>query len=92
MFRPLELFIGLRYVRAVPPAVPEGPRLVWTLGRLPPGQEHTVQAFFQAQAPGTVTSVATVETEEGLRDQASATTSGSATAPSKSPSRSAGEQ
>jgi uncharacterized repeat protein (TIGR01451 family) len=62
---------GLRYVRSQPPAVVDGPRLIWTLGRLPPGQAHTVQAFFQAPAPGGFTSVASVETEEGLRDQAS---------------------
>jgi uncharacterized repeat protein (TIGR01451 family) len=65
---------GLKYLRSVPPAVVDGPRLVWTLGRLPPGQEHAVQAFFQAGPPGTITSVATVETEEQLRDQATATT------------------
>jgi uncharacterized repeat protein (TIGR01451 family) len=64
----------VRYVRSQPPAVVEGQTLIWTLGRLPPGQAHTVQAFFQALAPGPVTSVAAVETEEGLRDQQSATT------------------
>jgi uncharacterized repeat protein (TIGR01451 family) len=61
---------GLRYVRSQPPAVLDGKQLVWTLGQLPPGQVHTVQAYYQALAPGTVTSCASVQTEEGQRDQA----------------------
>jgi uncharacterized repeat protein (TIGR01451 family) len=61
---------GLRYVRSVPPAVPDGKQLVWTLGLLPPGQVHTVQAFYQAGPAGTVTSCVSVVTEEGQRDQA----------------------
>jgi uncharacterized repeat protein (TIGR01451 family) len=64
---------GVRYVRSVPDAVLQGDQLIWTLGVLPPGQEHRVQAFFSAPAPGTITSVASVETVEGLRDQQSAT-------------------
>jgi uncharacterized repeat protein (TIGR01451 family) len=65
---------GLRYVRSVPPAVVEGKQLIWTLGLLPPNQSHTVQAFYQTLAPGTATSVAAVQTEEGLRDEKRATT------------------
>jgi uncharacterized repeat protein (TIGR01451 family) len=64
---------GVRYLRSEPPAIVEREQLIWTLGVLPPGQEHRVQAFFNAPAPGTITSVASVETVEGLRDQQSAT-------------------
>jgi uncharacterized repeat protein (TIGR01451 family) len=64
---------GVRYLRSQPPAVVEREQLIWTLGLLPPGQTHTVQAYFQAPAAGSVTSVASVETEEGLRDQQAAT-------------------
>jgi uncharacterized repeat protein (TIGR01451 family) len=60
---------GLRYLRSQPPAVLDGRQLIWTLGLLPPGQTHTVQATYQAQAPGLVTSVASVQTEEGLHDE-----------------------
>jgi uncharacterized repeat protein (TIGR01451 family) len=65
---------GLRYVRSVPQAVVEGKQLIWTLGLLPPGQTHTVQAFYMTQGPGTVTSCASVQTEEGLHDEKCTTT------------------
>jgi uncharacterized repeat protein (TIGR01451 family) len=60
---------GLQYARSIPPAVVAGGQLVWTLGRLPPGQTHTIQAVFRASALGTVTNCATVVTEEGLKDE-----------------------
>ncbi len=65
---------GLQYVRSTPPAVVAGNQLVWTLGRLPPGQAHTIQAVFKASALGTVTNCAAVVTEEGLRDEKCVTT------------------
>src|SRR5207249_3308661 len=65
---------GLRYVRSQPPAVVDGRRLIWTLGPLQPGQAHTVQAAYQAERAGTVTSVAAVETAEGLKEEKSSVT------------------
>jgi len=56
------------YVRSQPPAVVDGKQLTWTLGRLPPGQAHTVQAIFKSTRVGPVTDIASVLTEEGLKD------------------------
>ncbi len=67
---------GLQYVRSVPPAVLEdnGKMLVWTLGKLPPGQTHTAQVSFKALRLGTVTNCADVITAEGFRDRKCVTT------------------
>ncbi len=65
---------GLQYVRSEPPAVVSGGQLIWTLGRLPPGQAHTIQAVFRTTAVGTVNNCARVVTEENLRDERCAVT------------------
>lgn len=65
---------GLQYVRSSPPAVLDNGRLVWTLGTLPPGQTHTVQATFKSMRLGAVTNCAAVLTEEGLKDEKCVTT------------------
>jgi uncharacterized repeat protein (TIGR01451 family) len=61
---------GMDYVRSSPPAVVLGGQLLWTLGRLAPGQPpHRVEAVFRAKRLGPVTSCAEVQTEEGLQDK-----------------------
>jgi uncharacterized repeat protein (TIGR01451 family) len=65
---------GLTYVSSEPPAIQEDRRLTWTLGMLPPGQSHTIQAVFRSARPGAVVNLATVDTEEGLHAEDSATT------------------
>ena len=61
---------GFQFVRSTPPpAARDGLRLTWTLGSLPAGQTNTVQAVYQAFRPGSVTSCATVDSEEGLKDE-----------------------
>jgi uncharacterized repeat protein (TIGR01451 family) len=59
---------GLTYVRSQPPAVLDANQLTWTFGRLPQGQAHVVQVVFKATRVGPVTNVASVVTEEGLKD------------------------
>jgi uncharacterized repeat protein (TIGR01451 family) len=59
---------GLQYVRSQPDAIVENKQLIWTLGRLAPGQSHAVQATYKTLQPGTVTCCSTVATEEGVRD------------------------
>src|SRR5262249_7374810 len=59
---------GVVYVRSQPPAIVDNKQLVWTLGKLPPGQAHSVQATYKTQRSGTVTCCSTVQTEEGQRD------------------------
>jgi uncharacterized repeat protein (TIGR01451 family) len=65
---------GLQYLNSDPPAVVLGEQLIWTLGRLPPGQAHALRTVFKAAKLGTVTSCAEVVTEEGLKDQKCVTT------------------
>jgi uncharacterized repeat protein (TIGR01451 family) len=65
---------GLQYLRSQPPAFVDGRNLVWTLGALPPGQAHKVQATFKTLQQGQITSCASVATEEGLKDQKCTTT------------------
>src|SRR5262249_40582295 len=65
---------GLQYVRAEPPAVPEGNQLAWTLGALAPGQAHNVQVVFRSTRVGAVTNTAVATTGDGLRAENSATT------------------
>ncbi len=66
---------GLQYLRAQPPAaVLDGKQLVWTLGTLPPGQTHQIQAVFKTLRPGPVTSCVALATEEGQKDEKCVTT------------------
>jgi uncharacterized repeat protein (TIGR01451 family) len=65
---------GLQYVRSQPPAFMDGKQLIWTLGTLPPGQAHQVQAVYKTLRPGPVTSCAALATEEGQKDEKCATT------------------
>jgi uncharacterized repeat protein (TIGR01451 family) len=65
---------GLTYVSSSPPAVVNDKQLVWTLGKLPPGQAHTLQTVFKAARLGAVVNCAAVETGEGLKDQKCVTT------------------
>jgi uncharacterized repeat protein (TIGR01451 family) len=60
---------GLLYVRSDPPAFLDGKTLTWAMGKLPPGQTHTIKTFFQADKPGPVNNCAAVITEEGLKDE-----------------------
>jgi len=59
---------GVQYLRSQPNAVVENKQLIWTLGRLPPGQSYNVQAVYKALQAGSVTCCSTVVTEEGIRD------------------------
>src|SRR5262249_20585638 len=38
---------GMQYVRSNPPAAVVGNQLIWTLGRLQPGEKHQVEAVFK---------------------------------------------
>lgn len=64
----------LQFVAANPPGFQNGKELIWTLAALAPGQSYTIQTTYKGVKPGPATSVATVETSEGLRDQKAATT------------------
>ena len=59
---------SLQYVRSQPNAIIENRQLIWTMGRLPPGQSYTVQAVYKAIQPGAATVCSTVVTAEGIRD------------------------
>jgi uncharacterized repeat protein (TIGR01451 family) len=59
---------GFKYVRSVPEAFQDKGQLVWTLGRLTPGQNRSLQAVYQPQRVGTVACCSSIATEEGLRD------------------------
>jgi uncharacterized repeat protein (TIGR01451 family) len=65
---------GLQFVRSDPPAVVTPDKLIWTLGRLPPGQTHAIQADYKTVQAGTLVNRAAVVTEEGIRDEKFATT------------------
>jgi uncharacterized repeat protein (TIGR01451 family) len=58
---------GLTFVSSQPNATVDGRTLVWTLPPLQPGQSNVIQASFRADRPGTVTNVASVTSQEGLR-------------------------
>jgi uncharacterized repeat protein (TIGR01451 family) len=58
---------GVQYLRSQPNAIVDGKQLVWTLGKLPPGQNYSVQAVYKAVQPGTITCCSTVVTDEGIR-------------------------
>ncbi len=64
---------GLPFLRANPPPQAAN-QLVWTLPSLAPGQSYSVQTVFSAAKPGLVSSVATLSTGEGQRDQKEAST------------------
>ena len=66
---------GAEYVRSEPPAFRDGNTLTWTLGRLAPGQNSTIQTSFRALRAGQVTICAAAEDQEnGLKDEKCATT------------------
>lgn len=65
---------GLQFIRSEPPAIAEGNQLVWTLGGLPGGQTHTINAYFKSTKPGVVTNVASVQTRDGVREETQAAT------------------
>jgi uncharacterized repeat protein (TIGR01451 family) len=64
----------LQFVGANPPGLQNGKELIWTLATLAPGQSYTIQTTYKGVGPGPATSVAMVQTSEGLRDQQSAVT------------------
>ena len=65
---------GVQFVRSQPQAFLDGKQLIWTLGTLPPGQAHQIQAVYKTLRPGPVTSCAALATEEGQKDEKCATT------------------
>jgi uncharacterized repeat protein (TIGR01451 family) len=65
---------NLKYVRSEPPAMSEDGQLVWTLGALDGRSDRTLQVVFQAARPGQLTLRAGLVTDEGQRDERSATT------------------
>src|SRR5262249_31076887 len=65
---------GLVYVSSQPPAAQEGNQCVWTLGELAGQQNRTIQMICRTTRVGAVTNVASVTTEEGLRDEKAVTT------------------
>jgi uncharacterized repeat protein (TIGR01451 family) len=65
---------GLQLVSSTPPATVEGNQLIWTLGVLPAGSTHTLQAVFKATQLGSVTNCASIVALEGFRDQKCVTT------------------
>jgi uncharacterized repeat protein (TIGR01451 family) len=68
---------GLKYVRSTPDAIVDGKQLVWTMGRLPPGQNHVLQSVYVPLRPGQFTCCSNLVTEEGIRDSKCATTDAS---------------
>jgi uncharacterized repeat protein (TIGR01451 family) len=64
----------LRFVSANPSPSQEGNQLIWTLGALPPGQQKVIQLVLRSTQLGTVNNRAQVVTEEGTRDEKTATT------------------
>jgi uncharacterized repeat protein (TIGR01451 family) len=65
---------GFELVRTQPPSARDNNMLVWTIGELPPGQTYTIQQVYNARKAGPATSVVSMVTGEGQRDQKSATT------------------
>jgi uncharacterized repeat protein (TIGR01451 family) len=64
----------VQYVRSEPPAIVNGKQLLWTLGKLQPGQTHLVKTVFRSSKPGSVRSCVSLRTAEGLKDEQCATT------------------
>jgi uncharacterized repeat protein (TIGR01451 family) len=64
---------GLQHVRSEPPASLEEGQLIWTLGALDGSSERTLQAVFQASQPGPVNFLASLVTDDGRRDEKTAT-------------------
>ncbi len=63
---------GLQYIGAnfqPDPNLQNAGRLLFALPGRKPGEAHVVQTRFQAKAPGTVTSIAQLETSEKQKDQ-----------------------
>src|SRR5260221_306796 len=58
---------GLQFVRSSPIASVDGNQRVWTLGPLPGGRSHTIQAIVKAPRAGTITFCASVASVEGFR-------------------------
>ncbi len=59
---------GAQFVRSTPPATLETNQVIWTLGFLPPGGTHTIQALIRLNQPGTFRFCASLATVEGIRD------------------------
>lgn len=64
----------LDHVRSDPPAIVHGKQLVWTLGKLPPGQTHLVKLLLRSTRPGSVRSCVAVRSAEGVKDEQCVTT------------------
>src|SRR5262249_27028173 len=65
---------GLQHLRSEPPGIVEGMQLLWTLGALGAGQSRTLEATFRAPRVGAFPQRVQVTTEEGVRDEKTATT------------------
>lgn len=64
---------GLEYVSSQPQAAKQAGQLVYTFGKLAPGQSHTVQTTFRSRRAGPITSMAQLQTAEGQTDRKEAT-------------------
>ncbi len=66
---------GCRLIRSEPQANQEGQQLVWTVGAVNGRSQRSLQAVFQADHAGTIIFQASMTTEDGRRDDKSATCS-----------------
>ena len=64
---------GCKLIRTEPQANQQGQELIWTLGALNGRSQRSLQAIYQADQPGTITAQASITTEDGRRDDKTAT-------------------
>jgi uncharacterized repeat protein (TIGR01451 family) len=64
---------GCKVVRTEPQAFQQGQELIWTLGAVNGRSQRSLQAVFQADHTGTITARASMTTEDGRRDDKTAT-------------------
>jgi len=63
---------GAQYVGSDPPAVVEGNSLVWQVPAVPPKGQHGLRAVLRGQSVGTLTTLASLQSQEGAKDERSA--------------------
>jgi uncharacterized repeat protein (TIGR01451 family) len=63
---------GCKFVRSEPQAYQQGQELIWTLGAVAGRSRRSLQAVFQPDRPGTITTQANMTTEDGQHDNKTA--------------------
>jgi uncharacterized repeat protein (TIGR01451 family) len=63
---------GCKFVRSEPQAYQQGQELIWTLGAVAGRSRRSLQAVFQPDRPGTMTTQASMTTEDGQHDNKTA--------------------